>query len=497
MLKQKIILSFSIKILLMLFQMVVTIFVARIAGATVLGTVAFATAYISMFLIFFDLGQGVAHVKLVSEGQNEKACNGVYVRIQLTMSLVFFLITILFYFINKYYFKKAFESSTHETVILITIFAISIANLFNIPRTIFIARTEQARSDLPDFIRQIIYHILRLIVVLAGYAAIAIAFSNLIATILIIPIYFYLIKGTQIGKWDTDLFKKYLFIALPVCFITFVETITIYVDKVFLQFFSNSTEVGYYVAGFSIGGLIAMVGNSAGLLLLPTFSNRLSENKIDEVNNMIKQYERFMWAFLFALTFIISLGSDLIVRFILGPKYSKSISILSIINLSYFCITYFSIYGVSLSSKGFFNLTAKLYFAKLIFLCVFAVFMLHPLLFNFGSKGLALTLLFSNIFIGVLCAIYSRHRISGIKIFQEKILIIFSLGFSIFSYIGYQFIDTILLKIIYLFGAFFSFYLIGSLLRIINMSDFRMLIQILSIRKMRLYIKGEMKNNID
>jgi O-antigen/teichoic acid export membrane protein len=497
MLKQKLVLSYLTKIGLQVVSIGVTIVVARIAGASVLGTVAFATSYISMFLIFFDFGQGVAHIKLVSEGQNEKSCNGVFVRIQMIMAIVFFIVTMSFFLITKYVLKKPFESEIHETVVLITIITLSISNLFSIPRTIFIAKTLQARSDLPDFSRQLIYQGLRLLVVLLGYGAIAISMSNLVATLFIIPIYIYLLKGTQFGKWDSELFKKYLLIALPVFLTNIVDYFSMYIDKVLLQFFSNSAEVGYYVAGFSIGGFIALVGNSAGLLLLPTFSKRLAENRTEEVNNMIRQFERFTWVFLFIITLVSSIGSDLIVRFFLGHKYDKSIPILSIINFSSFFITYFMIYSVTLSSKGYFNLSAKLYLAKLIFLIVFAVILVHPLLFNLGSKGLALTLLLSNLFIGILFIFYAKFRIVGLKIIQEKQLILYSILFTIPAYIGYQLFDQIPLKILYLGSVLVCYYLIAYILKIIRSSDYTILIQLLSVAKMGSYIKGEMKNDIN
>jgi O-antigen/teichoic acid export membrane protein len=497
MLKQKIVLSYVTKIVIQILSMGVTIAVARIAGASVLGTIAFATSYVSLLYIFFDLGQGVAHTKLVSEGNNEQLCNGVYVRIQLTMSTLFFVISISTFFISKYILKHSFESQIHEAVILLTIFTLSISNLFTIPRTIFIAKTQQARSELPDVIKQIVYQTLRLAVVLAGFGAIAIAWSNLAATIVIIPVYFYLLREIKFGTWNFDLFKKYLLIAMPVFLTNIVDIFSTYIDKVLLQFFSNSAEVGYYVAGFSIGGFIALVGNSAGLLLLPTFSRGLAENRIDNVNNIIKQFERFTWIFLFTLTSMTSIGSDVIVQILLSNKYIKSVPILSIINFSSFFVTYFIIYGIALSAKGYFNLSAKLYLAKLVFLIVTAVLLVHPLLFNYGAKGLALTLLLSNLFIGILFLYHVKHRIPGLEILQEKILILYSIAYSLMVYIGYRFLVTMSMKIIYLVGVFVCYYLLAIFFRIIILSDFKMLMQILSFRKMGHYIKGEMRNGKD
>ena len=69
MLAQKLILSYSSKIVVQFFSIAASIVVARIAGPTVLGTVAFGLAYVSMFSFIADLGIGTAHIKLVSEGE--------------------------------------------------------------------------------------------------------------------------------------------------------------------------------------------------------------------------------------------------------------------------------------------------------------------------------------------------------------------------------------------------------------------------------------------
>ena len=72
MLTQKLVLSYSSKIVVQLVQMATSLIVARLVGPTVLGTLAFGLAYVSMFSFIMDLGIGSAHIKLISEGQNEK-----------------------------------------------------------------------------------------------------------------------------------------------------------------------------------------------------------------------------------------------------------------------------------------------------------------------------------------------------------------------------------------------------------------------------------------
>jgi O-antigen/teichoic acid export membrane protein len=495
MLKQKLALSYLSKIFIQVFQVGVTIVVARVAGASVLGTVAFATSFVSLFLVIFDMGQGVAHVKLVSEGQDESKCNGIFFRIQLVLSVLFFIIALGIFFFSKFILHNTFESAVHEKVILITIFTISIGNLFSIPRTSFNAKVEQAKADVPDLLRQVLYQILRLIVVILGYRAIAIAWSNLAATIIIVPFYIYLFRGVRWAKWDQSLFKKYIAIAMPVFITNIVDIFTANSDKVLLQFFYGSAEVGYYVAGFSIGGLITMVGNSAGLVLLPTFSKDISNNDFDNVSRLLEKFERFTWFFIFPVTLITSIGSDVIVNTILGIKYAKTVPVLSIINFSAFFITYFMIYGVILSGKGFFKLHAKIYFFKLVFLIAVALLFLHPKLLGLGSKGLALSILLSNLFVGLLFMYFVKLFIKEIKIFPARKIILFSIVFTLFAFLFYRIALNNIFKIIYLCSIPFIFWGSTWVLKLSGKEDMLVLFNILNPKKMSEYIKNEIRSN--
>jgi len=489
MLKQKLALSYISKIILQFLQFGVTIIVARIAGPSVLGTVAFGTSFVSLFLIFFNLGQGVAHIKLISEGEDEIKCNGVFFRIQLLLSLVFFVLCIGFFLLNNYY--NTFESSIHEEVILITIFTVSISNLFSIPRTYFNAKVEQAKTDIPDVLRQVIYQALRLFVVLLGYGAVAISLSNLTATILIIPFYIYLSRDLKWGKWDKILFKKYVVIAFPVFITNITDILLSNSDKVLLQYYYNSTEVGYYIAGLSIGGLITLIGNSAGLVLFPVLSKNFSENNYEKIKLIIGKFEQFTWLFIFPIVLVMSLGSDLIVQLFLGQKYSRSIPVFTIISFSSFLTTFFIIYGVILSSKGYFKLNARIYIMKLIFFLASAFLLIHPSLFFLGSKGIAFSLLLSNLFTGLIFIYNVKKYVREVIILSSYKIIIFSLLFIIPAFMIYHNTEIASLKVIILVLIPLLFWCICWIIRLMKSTDIKLLFELLSPRLINSYIIGE------
>jgi O-antigen/teichoic acid export membrane protein len=478
-----------------LIQVAVTIVVARVAGASVLGTVAFGTAYVSMFIFISDLGLGSAHIKLVSEGKNESACNGTFVRMQAILVGVFFIVVLGFFLSQKYIFGYSFESHVHEKVIIVTLIAVTLSRALYFFRICFISKTQQAKQDIPDLFELLIFQALRLIVVLLGYRALAIAFSKLAAVIIITPVYIILFKNFNVGKFDRKLAKKYFLISFPVIIISLVGTVTFYLDKVLLQYLTNSAEVGYYVAGFKIGSFILMIGTSVGLLFFPTFSRAISEKNFDRINSIIKKYEKFSLSFVFPVTIILSIYSNVIVNTVLGDEYEKTIPILSIINISAFVLNLVTPYGNALTGSGLFKLVAKLYFINLLFFVSIAFFMVSPGMLNLGSTGIAASLLSSNLFLGTLFIIFVRFKIKKIKVLPGFWILVYGTIFSIIaSWIYLKFQLAWHLKILFV-GTYFAVYWgLGMAFGLIHRQDWRMLWELVNFRKIAIYVKSEMRN---
>jgi O-antigen/teichoic acid export membrane protein len=480
-----------------LIQVAVTIVVARIAGATVLGTVAFATAFVSMFIFISDFGVGSAHIKLVSEGKDEAACNGTFVRIQAFLVGVFFIVVLGFFLSQKYIFYYQFESPVHEQVIIVTLIAVTLSRVLYVFKASFMSKTEQAKQDIPAFIELLIFQSLRLIVVLLGYRALAIAFSKLVAVILITPVYIILFKNYVVGKFDRDLAKLYFLISFPVLITNIVDSFTKYVDKVLLQYLTNSAEVGYYVAGFRIGGLILMIGTSVGLLFFPTFSKAISEKKFGRINSIIKKYERFSLSFVFPAAMILSIYSDVIVNTVLGNEYSKTIPILSIINISAFIAAFITPYGNALTGSGQFKLVAKLYLVNLLFFLSLTFFLVSPGILNLGSTGLAASLLISNLFLGSLFIIYVRVKIKKIDVLPGLRLLVFGTVFSIIAFLLYrEFRLSLYLKILFAGLYFAGYWGLAMAFKLIRPQDWLMLRELLNFKKIAIYVKSEIGKQV-
>ncbi|MCX6165087.1 MAG: oligosaccharide flippase family protein [Ignavibacteriae bacterium] len=199
MIAQKLILSYYTRIAIQVLQMLGMLIVARILGPNVLGTIAFGLAFVSMFLFVSDLGLSSAHIKLVSEGQDEARCNGTFIRLKSLLVVLYVVVVVAFYFIQKLIFGVTFESPDHDYVIFIYLVLTAVGQIYSIPASTFAAKTEQAKQDLPSFIQVIFYQVFRVIVAFLGYKAIAQSLSNLAAVLIVFPVYLYLFKGYPVG----------------------------------------------------------------------------------------------------------------------------------------------------------------------------------------------------------------------------------------------------------------------------------------------------------
>lgn len=498
MLAQKLILSYSTKIVLQLIQIAASIVVARIAGPTVLGTIAFGLAYVSMFQFVTELGLGTAHIKLVSEGKDLGKCIGTYSRLKFATIGLYFIIITSFFLSQKYLFNVQFESATHQYVIIIFILMVTIQSFFSIANMTFAGETEQVKQDIPQILRTVILQILRIIVVLLGYRALTLAFCNLVSAILIIPVIWYLFKEYPFGSYDRDLAKQYLRIAFPMILLGISGTLVHTLDKVLLQFFTNSDQVGYYAAGYRIGGFILIIANSVGMLFFPLFSQAVSNGNYEFVKKKIEKFERFSLLFIMPPVIFLAIYSDSIVIFVLGDQYLPSINILSIIIISMFIMVLNIPYGNVITGMGYFKLTAKINLINVILFIIALLIYLHPNLLNLKALGAALAILTSNIFLGATYRLFAKNKLEILEIKKcIKLLLFGVISFLLFSLLYNYFKELwgipfrIFFPILYFIVTYLSF----ILLKWVNKDDWKMLLSIWDVKSMKKYIVSEIDIN--
>ena len=498
MLKQKFLIDFASKFSIRIITAACGIVVARLAGPEVVGTIAYAMAYVSLFMFITKLF-GPAHIKLVSEGQNEADCNKTFSLIFIVSSTIYLLVVLCTFFFQRFTLNYHFKGDHTDSVILIILSSVLISKLYEYSQITFVARLELANANLPSFIMSLLYNFLRIVVVLFGYGAIALAGINLLSAIIISPLAICLLRKLDFGKSNFRLFKKYVSIALPLLMFTIVSTLITHLDKLILGYYSTTREIGIYTAAFSIGGMLILLGNAAGTVFFPLFSSLISKNDLSEVRRKINQFERFVFVFILPLIIGLSLFSSPVMVTLLGSQYEQSGPILGLLVFSSFFLIWGMPYGNVLTGMGLFWLTSFIRLAILFIFIATLIFCLHPNFLDMGAMALAVTQVVMNILLFFAFYFFAYRKI-GVQFIKEQakyilfwcIIYVFTV-FFIFPLVDSYTVHFQSLVVMPLFVLLL--FVVQKCVGLLNNQDLHMLWQLINSKKIFQYVNSELRSN--
>jgi len=493
MLKQKFFFDFSSKIGIYLVTAISGIIVTRIVGPEVVGALSYANAYVTSLSFIASLFGG-GYIKLISEGQPEEDCNKTYLQVTLVSLIIYCFVILSILFVQKTIFDYKFGFPEMETIILITLISFVIGQIYNFNEIVFNARMLMVKSNLPTLLKTITFNFLRVIFVFMGFKAIGLSMASLIASIIFLPLIFKYIKQLNFGTWNNKLFKRLVKVTIPLSGLTIIEILINNIDKIILEYYSSITQVGYYSAAYSIGGMLLIFSKSSGTIFYPLFSEYISKKNYKLLKEKIKTYQRFFFVFIQPLIISLIVFSESIIVILLGYKYKYSGKLLSILLISVF----FSIWGIPIGNiitgAGEFKKVFIIHIYRFISFIFSIIFFLHFL--KLEAIGIAITTLVQNIILFILFLIYAN------KIINENLVIEFYKYFivgiiltSLYYFCGkiiFQSInDFIKIFIIFPLSIFIS-YLIYYLLKLINKNDFLLIKNIFNLKQNKAYFKSEL-----
>jgi len=376
--------------------------------------------------------------------------------------------------------------------VLLSIVIMTIEHLWTIPKVTFAAYTEQAKQDIPDVINSISTQILRLIVVILGYRAIALVLSNLTTDILVSFIYLYLFKKYPIGKFDRKLAKEYMGTTSIILLMMIGQTVVAQTDIVLLKYFSNVEQVGYYSAGMRLSIFIKIIGQSVSMLFFPMFSKFIVEKNYKQINLLIDKYNRFSIMFILPILILFAIHADIVVKLLLGNKFMPSAPLISISFISSFIYLLTIPYGNILSGNGSFKLLTKIYFA-LALVCLPSLFLIKELF-----PGINVAILIScymlayNFLLGISFLIFSRKLSTEIILFQSRNLLLVIVIWGILAAIIQMFIPFVLLKIAVSIIIIVLLYLFLAKTKMIKLEEYHALLKMINFKRNIKYVKTEM-----
>jgi O-antigen/teichoic acid export membrane protein len=492
MLKQRFLVQFGSQFILKIVGMIAGLVVARIAGPGVVGTIAYGTAYISVFGFITGMFS-TGHIKAVSEGQDLGKCVSTYTILQGSSMLVYFLAVSGWFLFQKYLLGYQFESRDQQFVIIILLCAHIAALILDFGNVTFTATLEQAKANYPLFLRSIVWQIGRIGVVLLGFKAIGLASWNLIITVLLIPLAWRFIKKLPWGGFSRELATKYGKIAVPVFFIVVINSLIAHSDKLVLAHFTNVEELGFYSAAFALGGMFLLVSRSVGMIFFPLFSKLISEGNWELINIRIGTFHNFISIFFFPILCALVLVAEPFLLTILGTRYQPSVNPFIILLFATYVEIIGMPYGNLISGMGRFYTIVVINVVKLLFFVLFLIYFVSPEFMGLGASGIALNLLINNVVVnGLFIAlavhlgkikfdkpIFYRHLLlAGLMVLFLKLINLYNLNSD------YWWLITGFVALMMNYATLFVF-------RLMSITDVRQMIKLLDMRKTKDYIKDE------
>jgi len=480
-------------------------FITRYIGPSNYGTVAFAIGFVSLFLVLENMGYHHSHIKKISEGKDLGICNGTFLisKIGLTALLAVFVLTSLF--IWKNVVGRGFETPEHEIAIYIILGYYVIRSLSYFFEVTFRAKREIAKKQIPLFLETLVRVGATIYVAMAGYGALALAFTYVIGDIAFFLTGLYLFRGNPIKKPSKQYFKEYTYFALPLILVVVSATVMNNIDKVFIQLFWSSSDVGYYFAGFKLSHFINLFTVALITLLFPTYSALHSNKNLKRIIHLTYQSERYISMIAFPMVFGMVILAEP-ATFILLSGWTPSIPILQILPF------YALLAGLEAPYQSQFLGTnrPKLTRNRVLIMVITNVFLnlilipkdiqsLGLTMMGLGTKGAAIATVIS-FGIGLFYSRYSSWKITGAKgnwrvllhALAASIMVLFL--YILLYHFGYV---SYITRWYHLLGTSFLglgiYIIVLYLLKEFTGDDFKFFLDTLNIKKMLVYIWDEVK----
>jgi len=481
-------------------------FIARYMSPWEYGVVGFAYGFVTIFQLFGDLGFNFANIKKISEGKNLGRCIGTFLTAKIGLIGIMTSIVIGAVLFWKIAMGRGFESSTHELAIYIMLGYSILHILARSFRSIFQARQEVAKADIPLFFGTLFRVVFTIYIAILGFGALALALTYVIGDIAFFLSSLYFLRKYPINKLSRKYLKDYSKFAFPMAFVASSMIIMNNIDKVLIQLFWSATDVGYYFAAFRLSHFINMFTIAVGVLLLSTFSSFHTNKNIAGIKKLIFQSERYLSMIVFPIVFGLVLFAEPAVKILLSNAYIPAIPVLQI--LPFFAL--FAALERPYQSQ-FIGMNKPKLARNRILIMVFLNVILNLILIpkdiqmfgiklaGMGATGAAIATVISYA-VGLIYSRIIAWKITKIK-GNTKILLhaIAAFIMSITIYIMLYKLDIIYLIIRWYHLLLFALLGLGIYISILFLmkeftkKDFDFFLDTLNIKKMLIYIKDEMR----
>jgi O-antigen/teichoic acid export membrane protein len=307
-------------------------FVARLMGPEALGIVGFGFAYVGIITFLADLGFGAAHIKMVSEGRDAPVCIGTFAAARLGLTALASAAALAIVFFVKYGLGRAFATPAHEAVVYLALATVALGSLSDVMRLTLAARRQTAKQTVVELIAKGVEVGGKIVVAVLGLGVVLLAGASVAGVIAGLAAFALLFRHEPVGRPNRAVWRAYWTFALPVMVVVSANAITENLDKLMVQVFWSSVELGYYEGAWRIAMLFMFVGTAVGTLLFPAVSAAHGSRDVAAIRRLTARAERYLGLLLFPVGALVMFLRSRVVGLLLGPSFEPSAGILALLS---------------------------------------------------------------------------------------------------------------------------------------------------------------------
>lgn len=300
-------------------RLVLLIYVARILGATEYGKFTFAFSFVSVMVIFADLGiTNIITREFSRNKEKEKEFSAI-----LALDIILSAGTLILMALGSFFITSDF--SIRKMIWILGSF-ILITNFFSVFHAFLRSRQKMEYEAGIKIIQTLIISGLSLFVLFRFHSAMSLSygyfFSNLIALIFLLLFFHFRFQPLKLS-WDKNVFKL-LKISWPLSLGIMASWIYISISSVILGYFNLIIENGWYNAASKVAFIAVMPATLVVVSFYPALSNFFITSK----EKLQKSWNYLMGVMIF-LTMPVVIGGIVlapkIINFFYGSNFAPSI----------------------------------------------------------------------------------------------------------------------------------------------------------------------------
>jgi O-antigen/teichoic acid export membrane protein len=489
----------GVKLAITLASYVGFLFVARLMGVEAWGIIGFAIGLVGIFYQT-DFGFAVAHNKMISEGRNIEECIGAYVLIKSVLISVSAVILLGGLFVWENLLGYGYQNPIQKDVVMVIFIYFIMFSITQIPVQTFGGLRQSVKQQTPELVGTLARVPVMIYVALASLGIIALAYSYVVTGLVMVFLALLLFRKHRAKSPSRRVIKGYLFFAAPISLYLILSSISLNIDKVAIQLFWDSVEVGYFFGMQRVTLIMNVIAMALLPILLPSISYYYTKKRKRTVRQLLFSSERYISMILVPLVVVCCVLPAPLIHIMVGDEFLPATNVLAILALSALFLSLNvphiqTLYGCGYSKAGArVGITIALTNTILIFIFV-PRDILGFSLFGLGALGAALASLMSVCVGFVISRHYTkrilktrfrkrivRHWLAGIG--SGLLLYQLSIWFSITRWYEFAFFSVIGL-LVYL-GLLIA-------LKEFRRKDLHFFLEILNPRKMKDYVRQEMK----